>query len=426
MLADLFFGKRASDQGLAGLLSNPTKWLIEWAQGGPSAAGVPVNEDKVIGIAVAYACVSLIAKTIATLPVHGYERKGKLSELVPDDEFAGLMSEAPNPLMTGVTWREVMIAHALLWGNHYSFIDVGPRGDVMLLPFAPYNVRVELTSDGRRKKYLVKTPDGSEREFREDQIFHVPGLSFDGLVGISPVRKLRNTYGLSLATEAFGSKFFANDARPGVIVETPAKMKPEASKNLIESLYAKYTGVENAWKVMVLEEGAKMHMVQMPLEDAQFLDTQKLQDTRICGIFGAPPHLVGIVDKSTSWGTGIEQQNIGYATHTIRPWCVKIEAEAKRKFYQGSARFLRFNLDGLQRGDYKSRMDGHAVAVQHGLKLIDEIRELEDDPPLPDGLGRIPMFPANMSTIDNLQKPRAEPAAAPADPKEDPAKEGQT
>ena len=419
---------RASPENPSTNLANPAQWLLDWVSGGSSAAGIPVTEDKAMGVPMAYACTRVIAEALASLPCHIYRRRpgAKFADLAPDHWAQPLISAAPNPLHTAFTWHELIAVHALLWGNHYSAIDIDNRGDVVFLPLLPWNVTVRVTSDGKRKVYIARLSDGSEKEFREDRILHIPALGSDGLIGISPVRRLRNMYGLAIAAENFGSKFFANDMRPSVILETPAKMNQDAQKNLLTSLYEKFSGAENKWKVLVLEEGAKMHMVQMPLEDAQFLDTQKLQDTRICGIFGAPPHLVGIVDKSTSWGTGIEQQNIGYATHTIRPWCVKIEAEAKRKFYAGSARFLRFNLDGLQRGDYKSRMDGHAVAVQHGLKLIDEIRELEDDPPLPDGLGRIPMFPANMSTIDNLQKPRAEPAAAPADPKEDPAKEGQT
>ena len=398
---------RASPENPSTNLANPAQWLLDWATGGKSASGIQVTEDKAFGVAVAYACVNLIAKTIATLPLHVFRWQGKLRELVTDNEFGALVGEQPNPLMTSVVWREVMMAHVLLWGNHYSIIEIDGRGGLMLLPLQPWNVDALLTSDGRRKKYRVRLSDGNLKEFREDQVLHIPGLSFDGLVGISPIKKLRNTYGLSLATEAFGSKFFANDARPSVILETPAKMKEEAQKNLLNSLYEKFSGVDNAWKVLVLEEGAKMHMVQMPLEDAQFLDTQKLQDSRICGTFGAPPHLVGIIDKSTSWGTGIEQQDIGFAKHCIRPWCVKIEAEFDRKLFRGDGLICKFSLEGLQRGDFKSRMDGYQIGVQNGIYLRNEVRELEDLPPLDDG--DVALVPANMTTMDKLNRP--DPAA---------------
>lgn len=401
---------RASPENPSTNLNNPAQWLLDWVGGGKSAAGIAVTEDKAIGVAVAYACVHLIAKTVATLPIHVFRRKGKLREVVDDNEFGLLVSQQPNPLMTSVVWREVMMAHVLLWGNHYSIIDENPRGDLMLLPLQPWDVEVTLTSDQRRKRYRVRLSDGTRKDFREDQMLHVPGLSFDGLIGISPIKKLRNTYGLSLATETFGSKFFANDARPSVILETPGKMKEEAQKNLLASLYEKFSGAENAWKVLVLEEGAKMHMVQMPLEDAQFLETQQLQDSRICGTFGTPPHLVGIIDKSTSWGTGIEQQDIGFAKHCIRPWCVKIEAELDRKLFRGDGLISKFSLEGLMRGDFKSRMEGYQIGVQNGIYLRNEVRELEDLEPVADG--DVALVPANMTTMEKLNQPEEPKAGA--------------
>ena len=395
---------RASPENPSTNLNNPASWLVDWATGGRSASGIPVTEEKAYGVATAYACVNLIAKTVATLPLHVFRRRGALRELVTDNEFGALIGEQPNPLMTSVVWREVMLAHVLLWGNHYSIIADDGRGrPPMLLPLQPWNVDPVLTSDSLRKKYRARMPDGTVKEFREDQILHIPGLTFDGITGISPIRKLRNTYGLSLATEQFGSKFFANDARPGVIMEVPSKMGEQAQKNLVQSMHEKFAGSETAWKLLVLEEGAKMHMVQMPLQDAQFLETQKLQDARICGTFGTPPHLVGIIDKSTSWGTGIEQQDIGYAKHCIRPWCVKIEAELDRKLFRGDGLICKFSLEGLQRGDFKSRMVGYQIGVQNGIYLRNEVRELEDLPPLEGG--NVALIPANMTTMDKLNQP---------------------
>ena len=401
MLAELFFGKRTSVQGLQGLLQNPTKWLIEWAGGGPSAAGMSVNEDKAMGLAIAYGCAARIASALASLPIHVYKRAGKFSEPAGEHWAQPLLADAPNPLHTSFVWRELIAMHALFWGNHYSAIEIDGRGEAIFLPLLPWNVTVRLTSTGRRKVYVVRLSDGSEKEFREDRILHIPALGSDGLVGISPVRKLRNMYGLAMAAENFGSRFFANDARPSVVLETPAKMKAEAQKNLVTSLYEKFQGAEDKWKVLVLEEGAKMHTVQMPLEDAQFLQTRQMQDIQICASFGVPPHMVGLQEKSTSWGSGIEQMSIGFAKYTMLPWCRKIEQELQRKLFAGTEYFAKFSLEGLMRGDYKSRMEGYQIAVQNGIKTRNEVRELEDDPPIDDG--DIPLVQGNLTTLKKLQ-----------------------
>ena len=413
MIAELFFGRRTSVQGLQGLLQNPTKWLIEWAGGGASASGIAVNEEKALGLPMAYACTRVIAEAVSTLPLHVFKRVGKFSEPAPDHWAQGVLGLEPNPLQTSCVWRELMITHALLWGNHYSAIDLDARGGVVLLPVHPSNVTVRLTSSGNRKVYVVRLSDGTEKEFREDRMLHIPALGSDGLVGLSPVRKLRNMYGLAMAAENFGAKFFANDARPSVVLETPGKMKSDAQQNLAKSLYEKFQGAENHWKVLVLEEGAKMHTVQMPMEDAQFLQTRQMQDSQICAVFKVPPHMVSMTEKTTSWGSGIEHLDIGFTKHCIRPWCVKIEQEFKRKLFRGTEYFARHELDGLMRGDFKSQNEGFASQVQNGIRTRNEVRELLDMPPVADG--DIALVPANLTTMKKLQEPAA---AAAAQPKE--------
>ena len=394
---------RASPENPSTNLANPAQWLLDWVSGGASASGIAVSEERALGVPTAYACVRVIAEAVASLPLHVYRKSGKFSEPDPEHWAQPLLSEAPNPLHTAFTWRELLVTHALFWGNHYSAIELDSRGGIVFLPLLPWNVAVRLTSDGKRKVYIARLSDGTEKEFREDRIIHIPALGTDGLTGISPVRKLRNMYGLAIAAENFGSKFFANDLRPSVILETPAKMKEDAQKNLVTSLYEKFSGAENKWKVLVLEEGAKMHMVQMPLEDAQFLQTRQMQDGQICAIFKVPPHMVALTEKQTSWGTGIEQMDIGFAKHTILPWCRKIEMELARKVFAGTDRFARFSLEGLMRGDFKTRQEGYALQVQNGIRTRNEVRELEDLPPLGDG--DIALVPSNMTTIQKLNQP---------------------
>ena len=401
---------RASPENPSTNLANPAKWLLDLAGGGASAAGIAVSEDKAIGVPIAYACACRIAETLGSLPVHVFKRRGKFR--VPAEDKLALdvqraIAEQPNLLQTSFVWRELIAMHALFWGNHYSAIDLDGRGGIELVPLLPWNVTVRVTSSGKRKVYLVRLADGTEKEFREDRILHIPAIGTDGLTGIAPVRRLRNMYGLAIAAENFGSRFFANDARPSVIMEIPGKLKPDAQQNLVHSLYEKFSGAENHWKVLVLEEGAKMHTVSMPLEDAQFLQTRQTQDVQICAVFGVPPHMVGLTEKTTSWGTGIEQMAIGFAKFTMLPWCIKIEQELNRKFFSGTELFVKFSLDGLARGDYKSRMEGYQIAVQNGIKTRNEVRELEDDAPLADG--DVALVPANLTTMKKMQ---AEPAAA--------------
>jgi HK97 family phage portal protein len=416
-LAASFLGLRAaSPENPSTSLANPARWLIDWASGGRAAAGVSVNEEKALGVPIAYACCRLIADSLESLPIHVFKAKGKFAEPAPEHWAQKLLSEQPNELSTSFTWIQLIAVHALFWGNHGSEIFLDPDGTLTLLPHLPSNLhRPRLTSDGRRKVYPVVLSDGTWKEVREDRMLHIPALTTDGIWGISPVRKLRNMYGLAMATEDFGSRFFANDARPGVILETPKSMSPEASKNLTNDLYKKYTGAENRWKVLVLEEGAKMHTVQMPLEDAQFLQTRQLQDALICAEFGVPPHMVGLTEKVSSWGTGVEQMSIGFAKYTLTPWCKRIEAELNRKFFRGTPFFAKFNLEGLQRGDYKTRMEGNQIAIQSGQLLIDEVRAQDDLAPLPNGLGQIPIIPANMQTLENATRaPEKQPAGAAA------------
>ena len=216
------------------------------------------------------------------------------------------------------------------------------------------------------------------------------------------MRKLRNMYGSAIATETFGAKFFANDARPSVIMEVPAKMSESAQQSLTHSLYEKFSGAENKWKVLVLEQGAKMHMVQMPLDDAQFLGLRGLDNSLICAAFGVPPHMVGLTEKVTSFGSGLTDLTLGFSKFTILPWCLKMELEYRRKLFTDGRHFAKHSLAGLERGDLKTRNDAYQLAVNNGLLTIDEVRELEDLPPHAGGIGARPLVPVNLQRLDQV------------------------
>lgn len=368
--------KRAQETGNG---ADIIKIITEAWGGGPSASGVPINEDKALTIGAVYTAIRIISSTLGSLPLHVMRRgEDKRRDFALRHWAYPLLHDSPNEYHTSFTWREVLIAHLLLWGNHYSRINWRQDGRAdALYPLMPWQVKTSRTASGRQI-YEVQIEGGSE-ELGADEVLHIPGLGYDGLKGVSVIRYMRDALGTSKAMELFTGAFFKNGAKPGAILEVPGRMNEPAQKNLADSIAQKYGQVGDSFKVLVLEEGSKLHTYTMPLEDAQLLDSRKLSRSEIFGLYGVPPHLGGDTERSTSWGTGIEQQDIGYAKHTITPLCVRIEQEINRKLFgRGSGLYCKFSLDGLQRGDFKSRMEGYRVAVGGPFITRNEARDLED------------------------------------------------
>ncbi len=274
----------------------------------------------------------------------------------------------------------------LLWGNAYAQIVRGKGGQVLeLWPLSPAGM--EIIRDEKTKQLVYRHTEGVKTtEYKPEQIFHIPGLGFDGVKGLSPIAMAREAIGLALATEEFGARFFGNGARPGGILEHPGVVKdPEKLRKSWEEVYK---GLQNSHKIAVLEEGMKYHEIGIPPEDAQFLETRKFQLNEICRLFRVPPHLVGDLERATF--SNIEHQSIDFVVHTIRPWLVRWEQAIikdlllpeERKLY-----FPKFNVDGLLRGDFKTRMEGYAIGRQNGWYSANDIRELEDMNPIPEEAG---------------------------------------
>jgi HK97 family phage portal protein len=371
--------KRMQWQTDAGTTGNPLMTLLNALIGGEkSAAGIPMDEHKALALATVYACVDVIAKTVGALPLHVYRREDAGGRKVAMRHWAyPLLHDSPNEYHTSFDWRHVMLTHVLLWGNAYSRIEwLGNGSASALLPLMPWDVEPKLTSGGA-KYYAVRLPDGNFEDLPDDEVMHVKALSYDGLRGISPIRKLRDSLGLAKAAESFSADFFANHAQPGVVMEVPKRLDEKAQKNLTESVAARFAGAGNRFGVMVLEEGAKMHTVTMPPKDAEFIEQRKFQRTEICGWYGVPPVFVGDYEKANFANS--EQQDLSFAKHTITPWCVRIEQELNRKlFIRGSGFYCKFSLEGLLRGDFKTRMDGLQIAVGGPFLTRNEARELED------------------------------------------------
>ena len=299
-----------------------------------------------------------------------------------------------------------MLAHLLLWGNAYcQIIRTGRNKIDSIYPLIPDQMEVDRDSRGSLT-YTYTTSEGKTYTLKPEDVLHIPGLGFDGVVGYSPIALEKSAIGLSIAAEEYGSKFFSNGARPSGILVHPNTVKDPSA--LRASWNAAFTGSANAGKVAVLEENMHFEPLTMPNNEAQFLETRKFQVNEICRIFRVPPHMIGDLDRATF--SNIEHQSISFAVHTIRPWLVRIEQAMNRALFPdnekagspgGRRYYVQFNLDGLMRGDYKSRMEGYAIARQNGWMSANEIRELENLNPLSDeDGGNVYLVNGNMIPIN--------------------------
>jgi HK97 family phage portal protein len=349
---------------------------------GSALAGGYVNERTALQASAVLACVRVIAETIASLPLHTYERTKTGTDRAYAHPMYALLHDEPNPEMTSYTFRETTMTHLLIWGNSYSQIIRNGRGQVVgLYPLLPSKMVVDRDDTGRLM-YTYLDRKGVSIPLLPQDVLHVPGLGYDGIVGYSPIALAKNTIGLNLAAEEYGSRFFSNGATPAGALTHPATVKDPAK--LRAAWNAAYAGVANAGKVAILEEGMKFQQIAVPNADSQFLETRKFQVEEICRLYRVPPHMIGMLDKATF--SNIEHQGIEFATHTVRSWAVRTEqaynrslftAEEKKKFFTG------FNMDGLLRGDYKSRMEGYSIGIQNGFLCPNDVRGLENMNPIP-------------------------------------------
>ena len=367
---------RARDKPKDSVSAAPTFYF------GTSGAGKPVNATTAIQLSTVYACFRVISETVASLPLGVYEATDDGNLKAGDHPLYHLLHDEPNAEMTSFVFREVMLAHLLLYGNSYSqIIRSGKNTVVGLYPLLPDHMDVDRDSKGNLT-YTYTTSDGKTVVIKPQDILHIPGLGFDGIIGYSPIALEKNAIGLGIASEEYGSKFFSNGARPSGILTHPNTVKnPKAVR---ESWNSAYGGSSNSNRVAILEEGMTFTPLSIPNNEAQFLETRKFQVDEICRIFRVPPHLVGNLEHATF--SNIEHQSIDFAVHTIRPWLVRIEQSMNRALFtdQEKGRFyVQFNIDGLMRGDYKSRMEGYAIARQNGWMSANDIRELENQNPIP-------------------------------------------
>ena len=376
---------------------------------GGTTSGKTVTERSAMQMTAVYSCVRILSEAVAGLPLHLYkytDSGGKAMAL--DHPLYHLLHDEPNPEMSSFVFRETLMTHLLLWGNAYAqIIRNGKNEIVALYPLMPNKVSVDRDEDGRLYYTYYRGNDEAikNKEFavtlQPSDVLHIPGLGFDGLVGYSPIAMAKNAIGMAIACEEYGAKFFANGAAPGGVLEHPGTIKDP--QRVRESWQSTFGGSGNANKIAVLEEGMKYTPIGISPEQAQFLETRKFQINEIARIFRVPPHMVGDLEKSSF--SNIEQQSLEFVKYTLDPWVIRWEQSIQRSLLsrdEKTAYFVKFNLEGLLRGDYQSRMNGYAIGRQNGWMSANDIRELEnlDRIPEEDG-GDLYLINGNMLPLKN-------------------------
>ena len=357
---------------------------------GGSSSGKTVTERSAMQMTAVYSCVRILSEAVAGLPLHFYRYTDDGSkEKAIDHPLYSLLHDEPNPEMTSFVFRETLMTHLLLWGNAYAQIIRNGKNEIIALyPLMPNKMDVSRDKSGQLYYTYVTQPEeaytmkGTVVYLTPSEVLHIPGLGFDGLVGYSPIAMAKNAIGMAIACEEYGAKFFANGAAPGGVLEHPGTIKDP--QRVRESWQSTFGGSGNSNKIAVLEEGMKYTPIGISPEQAQFLETRKFQINEIARIFRVPPHMVGDLEKSSF--SNIEQQSLEFVKYTLDPWIVRWEQSIRRALLTPEEKkkyFVKFNLEGLLRGDYQSRMNGYAIGRQNGWMSANDIRELENQDKIP-------------------------------------------
>ena len=410
-------GKRATKNSHGHPSSPQEAWVNGWVWAPPTASGEPVTESTALTYSAVWDAIRLISEGIASLPLHKF-REDSEGRKTQDrtSTMAWWFRDQPNPAMTPMVFIEVVMRSAVSWGNGFAEIERDGRGNPLWIwPLRPDYVTIEVT-EGGLPTYLYREPGRAPAMIDRTDMIHVPGPSFDGIRGYSPITLARESIGSALAAEKYGAAFYGNSARPSGILKHKGVMTPEKHKQTMEAWERTYGGASKAGKVAVLGIDTEWQPLGLPQDDAQFIESRQFSVVEVARWFNIPPHKLKDLSRATF--SNIEQQGIDWVTGTLRPWMVRFEQELDRKTIMRGGGYWRFSPDALLRGDTESRYKAHAVGITNGILTIDEARALEDREPHPDGIGSRPLFPANTMFLD---EGRGEPAPEPEpDPPMDP------
>lgn len=355
-----------------------------------SNTGEEINERTALENTAVSAAVRIIAESIASMPFMVYERikTGGKNKAIKHPLFS-LLHDAPNPYQTSFVFWETMVSHMLLWGNAYAEVEWGPDGEVKNLWILRPDMTRPLVDERNGTLYYQTTAlDGQVFNLPYYRVLHIFGLGFDGLMGYSPIRLYREAIGLAKATEKYGAKYFGNGAKPGGVLEHPNNLSKDASDRLRDSWNQMHSGLDNAHRIAILEEGLTYKQIGLPPEDSQFLQTRQFQIAEIARIFRVPPHMLGELSRSTN--NNIEQQSLEFLTHTLNPWVVKIEQAVNLKCMTQNERkkfFAEHIVEQFLRGDIQTRYNSYQIGRQNGWFSANDIREKENMNPIPDEEG---------------------------------------
>lgn len=361
-----------------------------------SLSGIKVNSESAMALSAYYACIRAISEDVAKLPLITYRRLPRGKERAGNHLNYATLHDAPNPNMSAMSFRETITHWALGWGNGYAEIAWNGYGSPVLYLIHPSRVRVE--QEGASLAYYIANENGTSLRMPPEKILHIHGLGCDGLTGYSVLRYAAESVGLGLAAQAFGSSFFGNGANGGSVLEHPAELSDKAYTRLRESWQEKYVGLKNANSPIILEGGAKFNRVSIPPDEAQFLETRQFNVEDICRWFRVPPYKVQNLLRAQGWST-LDATNTDYVTDTLLPWLVRWEQEIKRKLFVGdSEHYAEHLVNGLLRGDMKTRADFYRSQFGIGAMSINDIREAENQNPV-DG-GDTYFVPSNMTPLE--------------------------
>lgn len=344
----------------------------------PTSSGVNVTETVALGIPAVYACIRVLAESIASLPLITYERlKNGDKERARDFSLYSLLHDRPNPLMTSFEFRELLMGHLCLRGNAYAWIERDNGEVVAIWPLHPDRVTVEV--EDRELIYKYQNPDGPEKTYRMDEILHIRGLSSDGIIGYSPLALLRDSFGHAKAIADYSANYFKNDASPGGILSTPHSLSPTAAANLKQSWSAGYQGSGNKHKVAVLDNDLKWQSVGVSPQDSQLIESQKFSVVEIARACRVPLNLVMDYERSTY--SNVTEQNRSFLTHTLQPWLERIEQALAKSLLTESEKgkyFMEHLTHNFLRANTKERYEAYKVALEARFMTVDEIRRLEN------------------------------------------------
>lgn len=363
---------------------------------GVKAAGMYVSPMSALSCSAVFACIGLLAESIAQLPVKVYrmidgERREDKRHWAYD-----LLARKPCSWLTSFNWRELAMMCLCLRGDFYAYKVRDNSGRVReLLPLLPGAIAVRQLSNWELQ-YMVTFSNGTSKTVPQSEIFHVMYRTVDGVRGLSPIACERQTIGLALAAQDHGASTFANGAKPGGVLSLPGTLSKEALDRLKTDWQSAYSG-ENTGNTAILEQGIEFKPLSMTNADAQYLETRRFQVEEIARIFGVPLFMIQSTEKTTSWGSGIEQMSMGYVRYTLLAWLRRWEDAIWRDLLseKDPEVQVKFNVEGLQRGAMSARFDAYQKGVNMGVYSPNEIRELEDMNPREGG--DIYLTPMNMA-----------------------------